>query len=386
MHRNPRPVLGLILAFSSGIGVVLTGSAGEERAAKKATRERLADLLEPIRKKHDVPALAAAVVNYDGAIAVAAVGVRKRGDDTPVTADDKFHLGSDTKAMTATLVALFVEKSDLKWDDTLGLAFPDVAEKMTPEFRKITLTELLTHRAGLPANVPLGWFLAAAKGAPREQRETLLKQVVGDKLDSEPGEKFQYSNLGYILAAHMVEQVGRADWEDLITEKLFRPLGMKTPGFGAAGAPGKVDQPWGHRAGGAPVEPGLGADNPVVMGPAGRVHCSLPDWARFVALHLRAGHGDPVLLKPETLTLLHTPPSNESGYARGGWGVVDPDKRTGGPILTHDGSNTMNYCTASLSPDRHFAVLVACNQGGDPGRDACSEARAALLDEFLPGR
>jgi CubicO group peptidase (beta-lactamase class C family) len=161
---------------------------------------------------------------------------------------------------------------------------------------------------------------------------------------------------------------------------------MKTAGFGAAGTPGKVDQPWGHRDDGTPVEPGPGADNPPVLGPAGRVHASLADWARFVALHLCAGHGEPALLKPETFTPLHSTPFKHADYTRGGWGATARNKRTGGLVLEHDGSNSMNYCTAWLAPERHFAVLVACNQGGDPGRKACEEARTQLLDEYLPER
>ena len=81
----------------------------------------------------------------------------KKSLDNPsefaVTADDQFHIGSDTKAMTATLVALFVEKGDLGWDDTLGKAFPELAEKMSPQVRRITLTQLLTHRSGLPHDI-----------------------------------------------------------------------------------------------------------------------------------------------------------------------------------------------------------------------------------------
>src|SRR5262245_25594305 len=66
-------------------------------------------LLAPVRDKHKLPALAAAVVSSKGLVAVGAVGLRKRGDDTAVTVDDQFHLGSDTKAMTATLIAGLVE-------------------------------------------------------------------------------------------------------------------------------------------------------------------------------------------------------------------------------------------------------------------------------------
>jgi CubicO group peptidase (beta-lactamase class C family) len=312
--------------------------------------------------------------------------VRKRDNPEAAKALDLFHLGSDTKAMTATLIALFVEKGDLGWDDTLGKTFPELADDMTPQVRKITLTQLLTHHAGLPYDPALGWFLIPRKGSLRDQRQAVLRLVAGAKLDSEPGEKFAYSNLGYVLAAHVAEKAEKADWEDLIDGRLFQPLGMKTAGFGAMGTPGKVDQPWQHKADGTPIEPGPNEDNPPVMGPAGRVHCSLPDWARFVALQLRAGQGKPALLQPDTFTLLHTTPFKDSGYVRDGWMGIPEDKRAGGLVLAHDGSNTQNYCTAWLAPERRRALLVACNQGGDSGRKACAEAQTQILDAYLPAR
>jgi CubicO group peptidase (beta-lactamase class C family) len=288
--------------------------------------------------------------------------------------------------MTATLVALFVEKGDLKWDDTLAKVFPELAEAMSPQVRKITLEQLLTHHAGLKPNVGLGLLFIPSKLSPRQQRQEVLKGIVSEKLDAEPASKFQYSNVGYILAGHMVEKVANSDWEEVITKKLFQPLGMKTAGFGPMGTAGKVDQPWQHKADGTPIEPGPNKDNHVVMGPAGRVHCSLPDWARFIALQLRAGTGQPTLLKPETFKLLHDTPFPYKAYCLGGWGRTAKNKDTEGMVLTHDGSNNQNHCTAWLALERGFAVLVAANQGGDPGNEACTAARKELVRRFLPGR
>jgi CubicO group peptidase (beta-lactamase class C family) len=285
--------------------------------------------------------------------------------------------------MTAALVALFVQKGDLDWDSTLGKTFPELADDMTPEFRKITLTQLLTHHAGFTHDIEGGWKSIPRDRSPREQRQEALKRLAKAKLESAPGEKFSYSNVGYVLAGHMAEKVGGADWEELMARRLFEPLGMKTAGFGAMGTPGKVDQPWQHRADGTPLEPGPIRDNPPVMGPAGRVHCSLPDWAKFVAFEMRQGQGQPALLRPATFNQLFATPFRDSPYMRGGWGGNQENRRAGGLLLAHDGSNTQNHCTAWVAPNRHFAVLVVCNQGGD-GQKACAEVRRQLLDEFLP--
>src|SRR6185436_1954641 len=168
---------------------------------------------------------------------------------------------------------------------------------------------------------------------------------------------FIYSNAGFSIAGHMAEKVTGKTWEDLMRQKIFRPLGMTTAGFGAPGTEAKHDQPRGHQADGTPVEPGPGADNPVAIGPAGIVHCTIGDWAKFVALHLRGEQGDAKLLKAETFKKLHTPVADGSHY---GFGWMVTSRPWGGKgVLTHSGSNTMWYCVTWIAPEKDFAVLIA---------------------------
>jgi CubicO group peptidase (beta-lactamase class C family) len=96
-----------------------------DAAAEHAPRP-LQSLLEPLRRQHDLPALAAAVVTSEGLWAVGAVGVRKQGSGIPVAIDDQFHLGSCTKAMTATLIGMLVEQGKLSWDMSIGRACPEL--------------------------------------------------------------------------------------------------------------------------------------------------------------------------------------------------------------------------------------------------------------------
>ena len=113
----------------------------------------IAAILEPIRKKHKVPAICAAVVNCDGLVAVGAVGVRKIETDIPVTIHDSWHLGSDTKVMTATLIGRLVEQGKLQWRSTLADIFPEMVSSMNDETKSITLLHILSHRAGFPRNL-----------------------------------------------------------------------------------------------------------------------------------------------------------------------------------------------------------------------------------------
>src|SRR3954467_10099541 len=93
--------------------------------------------------------MAAAVLRGERIIAQGAAGVRKRGTAERITLDDRFHLGSCTKAMTATLVAMLVEEGKLNWTTTLGELFADMVKPMHPAWEKVTLRQVLAHRAGL---------------------------------------------------------------------------------------------------------------------------------------------------------------------------------------------------------------------------------------------
>jgi CubicO group peptidase (beta-lactamase class C family) len=178
----------------------------------------------------------------------------------------------------------------------------------------------------------------------------------------------------------MAEQVTGKSWEDLMREELFQPLGMDTAGFGPPGTKDEIDQPWGHTADGKPTQ----FDNPPALGPAGTVHCNLPDWAKFASLHLRGARGAGAFLAPETFGKLHTPIPDNEDYAFG-WGAVKPPWADG-VALTHSGSNSMWLATIWIAPQRNFATLVAVNQGGPAAAQAGDEASRALIHLHLQQR
>lgn len=341
----------------------------------------IAEHLETIRARHQLPALAAVVLREDGIVALGAVGVRKLGSPKGVTANDRFHLGSDTKAMTATLIALLVEEGRLSWDTTLAAALPDLAPTMNADYRGVTVEQLLQHRGGLPADLRRDglWLrLRTAADTPREQRELLAGTVLSWPPAVPPGSQYLYSNAGYAVAGLIAERITGEAWEDLMRRRLFEPLGMSTAGFGPPGTPGEVDEPRGHATGvlgTSPLEPGPLADNPPAIGPAATVHCSLPDWGEFVRLHLRGARGTAALLRPETFARLHTPPAG-AGYAAG-WGVLQHP--TEGRVLLHAGSNTLWFAQAWVATERGYAILVATNRGGDPAERGTGEAIGELV-------
>ena len=333
------------------------------------------NLLVPIREKQQVPAMAAALVTSKGLVTVGVVGTRKRGTDIRVTLNDLWHLGSDTKAMTATLVAKLVEQGRLKWESTVAEVFPELVAGFSDEARTITVLQLLSHRSGLKPNPDLTVY-GGADGA--KERLRLVKDELGKTPPHKPGTHYEYSNLGYAIAGVIIERITGKSWEQSMQEEVFRPLGMNSVGFGGTGTPGQVDQPWGHTADGHPVPAnGPGMDNPPVLSPAGRVHCTIQDWAKFIADQLRGARGETGLLKPASYQKLHTPLFEGGDYALG-WLVVER-AWGGGTVLNHAGDNTMNFANVWVAPRRDFAVLVCINQSGHTAFQASDEAVGALI-------
>src|SRR5438552_15254862 len=377
-------LIGIVL-ISLGAIVFVRGRDPKTPAIEYS--DPVSQILENIRVKHNFPALAAAVI-VDGKIVVTnAVGFRKNGGTEKVTVDDKFHLGSVTKSMTATVAAMLIEQGRISWTTTIGETFPELKSEIHPDYRGVTLEQLLSHRSGAPGDAPGDlWRKAwAANGTAAEQRLAFIKGILARKPEAKPGTKYIYSNQGYTIAGVMLEKTTGKTWEDLLRSMLFEPLGMTTAGFGAPASVGKVDQPWGHTkkmfSSSEPVPPGPGADNPLAISPAGAVHCSMGDLAKYAAFHMAGERGGSKLLKAESFKKLHTAVGGDD-YALG-W-VVLKRKWAGDRALMHNGSNTMFYVVVWMAPDRNCAVIVATNVGSDAAFEGCDEVAGKLIKQFFP--
>jgi CubicO group peptidase (beta-lactamase class C family) len=191
--------------------------------------------------------MVAAVLRGERIIAQGVAGVRKRGSAESITLDDQFQLGSCTKAMTATLVAMLVEEGKLNWTTTLGELFADTVKPMHPAWEKVTLRQVLAHRAGLrfePDGLAQVFSelvrpLRARLGTLPQQRLEIARQALSRPPGIAPDTRYWYSNVGYILAGAVLEQLTGRAWEELMRERLFGPLGISTGGFGPPGRGGR---------------------------------------------------------------------------------------------------------------------------------------------------
>jgi CubicO group peptidase (beta-lactamase class C family) len=362
-------------------------------------------ILETIRVKNWLPALAAAVVRNGQIVASGAAGFRKEGSSERVTFKDKWHIGSCTKSMTAALAGMMVDEGKWRWDTKVTEMFPELADRITPEWRSATLEEFLTHYSGAGNEDCFNTgIIARAKMPPMEQRSAFIHDLLVEHgPTTRPGAVWEYDNANYIVVGHAIELKLKQPWEDIIRERLFKPLGMDSAGFGPPARGRAIDEPWGHvvAEGGniefvppdimrnsrlwvPEIQQNAIADNPSALAPAGMVHCSIVDLAKYAAWQLRGARGQGTLLKTATFKKLHTRFKKDGNYACG-WSVENRGWASG-DALFHGGSNGTFMTAIWLAPKKDFAVVACANLGGSGAQAAVDEAVSALIKEYLNER
>lgn len=321
------------------------------------------------RRAQRLPGLAVVIARSNGQPQVYVSGERRIGKGDPITPADRMHLGSLTKAITATVIGALVEQGRMTVETTLGQVFPELSRKMQPPYRNVTVRQLLGHAAGIPQYRTRESLqpLLALKGTPTEQRLAFLERVLAVPPAYEPGTRHEYSNAGGAVAGAMAERIGGAPYRQLVQDLVFGPLG----GNAAFGNPGLATdpQPWGHvrtlLSDLSDVDPGSSIyTTPLAIEPAGDASPSLRDYGRFLQLHLRGLRGRDDVLKAATIQALHrqvAPISPATGSVMG-WSVMPRD---GVQSHEHVGSYGAYVAYATIQASRDVAVGAFTNLGGD---------------------
>lgn len=341
--------------------------------ADHAGDQQVSQILEQVRQKYHLPGMAMAAVTSDGLKWAGVAGGRKRGADVPVEIEDQWYLGSNNGMFTSVLIAQQVDRGKLKWNTTLGEIFPELASQMDPTYQKVTLLELLSGYSGMPW-VNLSHYMGQDV---KDRRLSVVRNELSKKPAGRPGVDFSYSDVADIVALAVVEKITGKSWESAVTDEIFNPLKMMSAGFGGAGTPGQIDQPWWHDENGQPAaRNGPGAELPPMFGPVGSLHCSIKDWAAFVLEQLRGFQGGGSLLKPETFKQLETPPFDDQ-HALGlrltqpAWAIDT--------VLYHASPDPGSFACVWVAPGKNLAMVVCINQAGKAGREAADEVNAKFL-------
>ncbi len=375
MRYTPRAAVA-----AAALSLFATAAAAQPASRPRTVPARLTvaildSIIQSARAEFGVPGMSVAVIDLNGNLVSAAGGVRIMGFDAPVTTRDRFHIASVTKPMTATLIATYVEEGRLQWSTTPAQVFPEWADSIHPSLRGITLERLLSHTAGIQPFMDGAEYdsLPPFPGTPAEQRRGFARYLLTRVPASQPGSKYDYSNAGFELAAAMLERVAGRPLEELMAERVWRPLGITTAGYGW---PARDDaaQPWGHYTTGIGQlpHPPRGEYALRLGAASGDVHLTMEDLARFLHLHLRGLRGQPRLLAAETFTRMHAPVAPATSYGLG-WGRMTAARRAAPgeaanaegyvefPVHLHTGGTGVFYTIVYVSPTRDVAIAVSTN-------------------------
>lgn len=330
--------------------------------------EDITHLVRSVFETANVPALTGAIIDSNGIRAVGTSGVRVSGGNAAAENTDLWHLGSNTKAMTATLYATFVRDGLLSFDNTMAELFPNL--NVHSGFANVTPRMLLAHRGGAPTTIFTQQWNDWWAGGDVKALRAEWAQVLLEGAPPETVGEYHYSNGGYVIVGAVMEAITGKSWEQLMQERLFDPLGMDRCGFGAPPDGNVV----GHDASGTP-RPGL--DNPPTLGPAGTVHCDLQSWSKFVSANLQGAQGETSFLPTQLWSELHEP---QGGYALG-WGVSN-QVWADGVALSHAGSNTMWYAIVWVAPQKDRAFVAITNTTA-PNTTSVSDLTNDLIQDLI---
>ncbi|HYG65844.1 MAG TPA: serine hydrolase, partial [Thermoanaerobaculia bacterium] len=155
----------------------------------------------------------------------------------PITPDMVFELGSVSKPFTATAILMLAERGKLSIEDDVTRHLPG----FPTHGRKVTLAHLLSHTSGVPN------FTSLPDWVGKQRLDLTVDELIGlfrgRPLDFEPGERYSYSNSGYVLLGAVIEKISGRTYEEFIEEEIFKPLGMTASRYGRAAEviPGRVD-------------------------------------------------------------------------------------------------------------------------------------------------
>ncbi len=329
----------------------------------------------------EVPGCAVAAVRGGEVVLAGGWGLRDVGTVLPVTADTLFAVGSVTKAFTAAAVGALVDDGVLEWERPLRDYLPDLRLHDLVVSDRLSVVDLLSHRSGLPRH-DLVWL-----GHPGRSRAESLRRLRFLPLSKDLRQQFQYCNLGYLIAGHVVDMLSSASWEDHLRSRLLAPLGMDRSNLTVGDLCAAPDHATAY-------ERRLGVVVPVpprpvtAMAPAGALNSCAADMARWLLAQLGGGQvGGKTVMSPGTMARQHAPhmlipedrtSTDSTRHAYGlGWMI---GRYRGRRLAEHGGGIDGFQAECMLLPDDGVGVAVMTNSSSSAME---SVVAYRVLDELL---
>ena len=333
---------------------------------------------DSIRIHYQIPEISYAVLNSKKILEMNASGKHSVNLTDTATLNDRFHIGSNTKAMTTFIIAKFVESGKLSWSTKFFDLFPEWKKESKPEYANITLKDLLSHRAGIhtlqgDSTDPV---VPSFDGTKVEKRKAFGRFVLKiDPLKTDSLQPFIYSNAGYTLATLMLEKVAKKSWEELVIKVFNADLKLDVAFSWPENQ--KRKDTWGHS-----FEKGTLIPVPSSTDfrldytePAGDLNMKMKDFAKFIQLHLDGLQGNNNYLKASTYSFMHKGLEN---YAMGWYNI----KENGNEYSTHSGTVGTYYTTVQIDRKKGIGYIIFTNSFNNDTQQGVRLLMRRLKEEF----
>lgn len=311
---------------------------------------------DSIRKAYNIPEICYAVIDEKSTLEIATLGKHSIELTDTATLNDRFHIGSNTKAMTAFIIAKYVEKGKLNWSTKFFDIFPEWKEKSKPEYANITLQDLLSHRAGIqPFQGENDPEIPDFKGTPKKKREQFGQFVLNlEPVLPDEQNPFIYSNAGYTLATLMLEKKTGKSWEQLVNKVFNKDLKLNVKLSWPENQ--KQKDTWGHSFENGKLIPVASTVDYHLdfTEPAGDINIKLKDYIKFIQLNLQGLNDENNYLKADTYKFIHKGIEN---YSIGWFNIYENGKE----FSTHSGTAGTYYSLVQIDRINRKAYIIFTN-------------------------
>lgn len=316
----------------------------------------------------NVPGMAIAIVTKDSVLLSKGYGVKDITSKEAVNANTLFAVASNTKAFTASAIALLVDQGKLKWDDKVTDHLPWFKLYDPYVTSSMTIRDLLSHRSGLVTfSGDLVWYGSTHSREEVVKRAKYLKPAYGFRTT------FGYSNIMYLTAGLIIEKVSGMTWEKYIRENFLVPIGMNSTltSINEFEKNTNLAQPHTDFKDQVIKIKYLDWDN---IAPAGSLLSSSNDMAKWIQLQLNYGeYNEKQLISEKSLDEMWYPQimnpvskfsrelwptTHFKGYGLG-WSVMD---LYGKKVISHSGGYDGMVSYTAFVPEANFGFVILTNK------------------------
>ncbi|HEX7801775.1 MAG TPA: serine hydrolase [Pseudoxanthomonas sp.] len=355
----------------------------------RLSKTELDAIVDQAVARYRLPGIAVGVIEEGKIVYVGTRGETISGSGRPITSNTLFKIASNSKAMTASVLARLVDAGKLRWEDPVIKYLPSFRMYDPWVTRNMQVKDLLVHNSGLPEG---GGDLMLWPEPNRFTRADIIAGLAHIKPAYSFRSGYAYDNLLYVVAGEVAAAAGGASYEELVQRELFEPLGLSRCRVGAwrLDQVGDVAQPHnrvdGHNA---VVKADDAVVEPLVSAAAGGIRCSLDDMLAWANNWLAPDSKQQAWLSAEQRQAAWVPrtPMPISARRRAwdgtrlfaygyGWRIADVD---GAYTVSHTGTLSGMYSVMTLLPDRKSGFVVLINGEAETARTVLNEV---LLKRF----